>query len=365
MNVGSNIDQAKEELGELFMTGIEGTTLSDDSSAFLSQAGIGGVLLFTQNYKDPDQLWQLTQSIQDCRRDSKLWIAVDQEGGRVQRFKDPFSRLPTGAQVGRIDSPKLAFELGELMARELRSVGINVNFAPVADILTNPANPVIGDRAFGSDEAVVTKLVTAIVRGHVTQGVQPCVKHFPGHGDTSEDSHFALPSVETDVKTLESREWRPFVRSFKSRCSMVMIAHVIHRGLDPKFPATLSPTILKTHLREQMRYSKIIISDDLEMQAITDHFAADKAPLLALQAGCDLLIYRTEAAARKAYQVCQHALEDGSLDPAIVIESAARIRDVKTEVLVDEEPARGAWKEILNSEQHKALLAEFAEKKST
>lgn len=361
----SRIDDAKTKLGELFIIGFDGKELSDETSAFLSQSKIGGVLLFARNYSDPQQVHELIRQIQECRSKHPLWVSVDQEGGRVQRFKNGFTPLPTGESIGKTQSPKLAFEIAEVTAKELRSVGVNINFSPVTDILTQPANPVIGDRAFGSDEETVSKMSTAITRGHLVQRVQPCIKHFPGHGDTELDSHFALPKVSTSLEVLREREFKPFVKNFKSRCSFVMTAHILVPSIDPELPSTLSSKTLRTILRDELRYTKIIVSDDLEMQAITDHFGANDAPRMAVEAGCDLLIYRNEDAARSAYEALTQALENGSLEPQLVLEAAERSMSLKEEVLHPYEPTSvQEMKKIVGCAEHLAIAAKFSKNPS-
>lgn len=331
----SKIDQAKERLGELFIMGFNGTELADDTSAFISQARIGGIILFTPNYENPAQVTTLINQVQECRGgDLPLWITVDHEGGKVQRFKTGFTRLPEADTIAKKDSPKLLFELSEMVAAELKAVGINVNFAPVADINSNPMNPVIGNRAYGNDEDTVSKMVSAFVRGHLHQGVQPCVKHFPGHGDTTVDSHFALPKVTDSLDSLREREFKPFVKAFKSGCRWVMTAHLMNSNLDPDFPATLSKKTLTALLRDEMRYTGLIISDDLEMKAIADHYGPEEAPRLAIEAGCDLLIYRSEAATRHAYACLLKALDEGRLNPERVLDSADLSMDLKREFLI-------------------------------
>jgi len=331
----SKIDQAKERLGELFLMGFSGTELGDDTSAFLSQARIGGVVLFAQNYESPEQLASLINQIQECRASElPLWISVDHEGGKVQRFKQGFTRLPEAGVIAKKGSPKLLFELSEMVAAELKAVGVNVNFAPVADINSNPRNPVIGKRAYGEDEDTVSKMVSAFVRGHLHQGIQPCAKHFPGHGDTAVDSHFALPKVDDTLESLRNREFRPFVKAFKSGCRFVMTAHIVNPNLDPKFPATLSKATLEGVLRDEMRYTGLVVSDDMEMKAVTDHFGVEEAPRLAIEAGCDLLCYRSEAAARHAYASLAKALDEDRLDPERVLESSDLSMDMKREFLV-------------------------------
>jgi beta-N-acetylhexosaminidase len=283
---------------------------------------------------------ELIEAVQSNRpKDSlPLWVSVDQEGGRVQRFKKPFSILPSAEIVGATGSPKLAYELAEIMARELKAVGVNINFAPVADINTNPKNPVIGPRAFGSKEEEVSKMVTAIVRGHLTQGVLPCVKHFPGHGDTHLDTHYALPKIDTDLETLRSREMLPFAKAFKSKCSMVMTAHILNPHLDPAVPGTLSQKTVQGLLRDELKFKGIIFSDDMEMKAIADHYGIEDAPVMAIQAGCDQVIYRSESAGMAAYESLMRALESGRLDPKRVMESSDRLRQLKKEVLLPHKP---------------------------
>lgn len=355
----SQIDDAKNTLGEVILTGIEGTSLSDDTSAFLSQAKIGGVILFSKNYESPKQVAALNQQIQECNSQNPLWIAVDQEGGRVQRFKDGFSLFPTGKTIGALKSQKSVFELSQIMARELSAVGVNINFTPVADILTNPENAVIGDRAFGTDAETVSKFVTSIVRGHITNGVQPCVKHFPGHGDTFLDSHDALPEVDTPLETLIEREFKPFIRAFKSRCSMVMTAHILNKSIDPEFPATFSKKFIQEYLRKEIRFSKIVFSDDLEMGAVTDTYSAKEAPILALNAGCDILIYRTETAARTAYESMSQALESGKLPASRVLEAAQRSQALKESFLKSLPPQNPDLINQVGSAEHQKQIEDL------
>ncbi len=327
----ATLAEAQRLLGELFIIGFSGLELSQETSDFISQAGIGGVILFSHNAETPAQIAELTNEIKICRNGSPLFISVDHEGGKVQRFRKGFTRIPEAAAIAAMDSPKLAFEISEIIAKELKAVGINLNYCPVADIATNPKNPVIGNRAYGSTEEAVSKYITAVIRGHLVHGVQVCVKHFPGHGDTATDSHFALPSVDTSLEVLREREFKPFQRAFKARCGMVMTAHILNSKIDPKIPATLSKIFLQDILRTELRYDKLIISDDLEMKAIADNYGAEEAPRLALIAGCDMLIYRTEAAARHAYASLTQALENQTLSIETVVKSAERVIAFKKE----------------------------------
>lgn len=286
--------QIRKLLGQCFFIGFEGLELPPTVENFITENSIGGVTLFANNYENPAQVAELVNHIQSLSPELPLVIAVDHEGGRVQRFKKPFTKFPEARTIAEQDSPKLAYECAEVMARELKTVGVNVVFAPVADINTNPNNPVIGRRSYGDTEEQVTKMVSAVVRGFLSSGLQCVVKHFPGHGDTHKDSHFHLPKVSTPLETIMAREVKPFLKAFKSRCELVMTAHIIVEAIDPKLPATLSKKVLQGILREQMRFKGLIFSDDMEMKAMTDHFGQIDAPLMALEAGCDVLLYHTE-----------------------------------------------------------------------
>jgi beta-N-acetylhexosaminidase len=325
---------ALNNVGELIFTGFAGPDLPQSARDFIHESGIGGVILFTQNYEGTGQIAELINSCQEARRDElPLWVSVDHEGGRVQRFRKPFTKIPEAADIAAKDSPKLAFEIARVIGRELRAVGINLNFAPVADINTNPGNPVIGRRAFGDSEEQVSKFVTAFVRGLIAEGVQACIKHFPGHGDTHLDSHFALPSIQTTLETMRTREWRPFEKAMRSGCNFTMSAHIVCKAIDPTVPATLSKKILTELLRGELRYTGVIVSDDMEMKAIADHFGALEAPVRAVNAGCDLVIYRSEAAARAGYEGLIKGIESGALAPERVMDSVERLRALKKEVL--------------------------------
>ena len=328
-----SLSDASNKLGELFIIGFNGTTLSDETAAFLSQANIGGVILFSNNYESPEQLAELVRDIQECRTDLPLWVSTDHEGGQVQRFKEPFTLLPSAKQIAKTQSPKSAFEMAQIGAKELKAVGVNLNFTPVCDILTNPENTLIADRAFGTTANEVTKMVTAIVRGNITNGIQPCVKHFPGHGDTDIDSHEHLPQIDIPFETLEEREFRPFVRTFKSRGSMLMVAHILNKAIDPDYPATLSSITLQNVLREKLRYARLIINDDMEMGAITQQFSPEEAVLHAIRAGTDLMIYRSEEGARHAYEASRRALENGELSPDRILDAANRSIQLKQNTL--------------------------------
>ena len=297
------------EAGQLIMTGIQGTVLSDDEKNFLEKENIGGVIFFARNYESPAQLAELVNNIQQCRSELPLFIGVDQEGGRVIRFKKIFTQFPPMMEMAKLDSPKNVFHAHKIMAEELALCGVNLNFSPCCDVLTNDNNKVIGDRAFGNDAETVSKFITAAIRGLQTHGVIACAKHFPGHGSTSKDSHDELPFVKRSIEELKDVDLIPFSRAIKSsRVEMIMMGHLVVDCIDPTLPCSLSP---KAHqfLRDEMKFEGIIVSDDMQMKAVSDHHGTAEAAVKALEAGTDLLLYRDMAEAKKALEGIKEALK--------------------------------------------------------
>jgi beta-N-acetylhexosaminidase len=319
-------------VSELIILGFAGRALSPETIRMIEREKPTQFILFTQNFESKSQLIELTDEIQkrvSAYSPLTAIISADQEGGRVQRFRTDFTRLPPALAVGSNSSPSIAFDLAKIQARELFAAGINLNYAPVCDINTNPANPVIGDRAYGTTADQVTRTASAVVRGHLAEGVEPCIKHFPGHGDTHVDSHESLPVVNTPLETLRTREWVPFHRAMKSGCNFVMSAHILMPHLDPDFPGTFSPTFLKTYLRGELMYDGVIVSDDMQMGAVITRYGAEEAPILALKAGCDQLCYRTEAAAVVAMEAIKKAIADKQLNVQDLKTSIDRVRSIR------------------------------------
>lgn len=326
-----------QEIGQLIMTGIEGTTLKESEKKFLSSANIGGVLLFSHNYEDPAQLAELVNSIQQQRNDYPLFIAVDQEGGRVQRFKSPFSTIPSMFNLGKLNSPKMIFDLYEIVARELKACGINYNLAPVCDVWINPKNKVIGDRSFSNNTEVVSKNISSVIRSLQTHGVIGCAKHFPGHGATLKDSHFDLPIIKTSQSDWEVQELPPFIKAVKSRVETIMMAHVVVDFIDQDLPCSLSSAAYKM-LREKLKFKKIIITDDMQMKAITDHWGLEQAAIMALNAGADIVEYRDLNCAQQSYNAIEKAVADKKIKKERIVESFKRIMKVKEKYLKNYNP---------------------------
>lgn len=280
-----------ENVGSLIISGVKGTSLLPEEKEAIQSEKIGGIILFTHNYEDPAQLAELVNSIQQLRDEYPLFISVDHEGGRVIRFKKHFTQFPSMYDLARLDSPKLVYEAHLVMAKELKACGVNLSFSPVCDIWTNPENKVIGDRSFGKDIETVDKFSSAAIRGLQTHGVLACAKHFPGHGNTLKDSHYDLPLIKDSLEDLKQREIQTFIKASKSRVEMMMMAHLMVDAIDDKFPTSVSHKAYDL-LRQETKFSKIVITDDMEMKAIADRYSIEEAAFLAIDAGADIVLYR-------------------------------------------------------------------------
>ncbi len=319
-----------DNFGQLFIAGLSGFSLTDEEKDFIKNEKLGGVILFHHNYQDPAQLAELVNSIQKLRDEYPLFIAVDQEGGRVVRFQSQFTQFPAMMTIAALNSPKTIFEVHQVMAKELSACGINLALSPCCDILTNEENKVIGDRAFGRDAETVEKFISAAIRGLQTSGLLSCAKHFPGHGGTLKDSHVDLPLIKTSLDEMRSRELIPFVKASKSRVEFMMMAHLLVDAIDNKLPTSLSAKAYE-FLRQETKFTKIIITDDMEMKAITDRFTTEEAAIMAMMAGADMLLYKTLGEAKKALNGIREAVKKKTLKRDDIIHKLTKIEKCKKE----------------------------------
>ena len=279
-------------LGHLMFMGLGGESLTRAEKSFICEHQIGGVILFRRNIKDEQQVKALCQSLKELSQGSNLaplFIAIDMEGGRVHRLpREKFKAFPSMAEVAKYscaEKKQAAFDLGCY----LMDLGINLNFAPCLDILTQPKNELIGDRSFGGSAQAVIKSGRPFIEGLTESGILFCGKHFPGHGDTLVDSHFELPVCDLSLDVLEQRELAPF-KQLARELPMLMTAHILYQKLDPKRPITLSQEALP-QLLKKCDYQGVVTSDDLEMQAISKHYPESVVPYQALSSGCDMIMY--------------------------------------------------------------------------
>ena len=314
---------AKIPAGRVVMVDIEGQALDADTAAFLREHQIRAVCLFRKNLGSEAEIRQLTADLREAMGKNAL-IAIDQEGGSVVRAIS-LPQAPGAMALGAVGSEALAEQVGAGVARGLRHLGINWNFAPVLDVNNNPANPVIAERSFGADPQLVTRLARAWMRGAAGEGVACCVKHFPGHGDTHMDSHHALPVVDKPLAALEAMELIPF-RALAEDAPSLMTAHIVYPQIDPEHPATLSHAVLTGLLREGIGYQGVVITDALMMKAVHQRYGHARAAVLALQAGADMPLAqgaRDEQLA--ALQAIARALADGTLAQETMARAAARL----------------------------------------
>jgi beta-N-acetylhexosaminidase len=355
-----------EKVGQLFMVGFEGKAATPELAAWMATYGWGGVIVFGRNVESPAQLMALTQGLQASMGPHShlpLLIAVDQEGGRVARLKPPFTAFPSAAKVGVIGSEALAYEVGRSLASELRAVGINMDMAPVLDVLNNPVNTVIGDRAFSADPHGVARLGTACMRGMHAAGVLAVGKHFPGHGDTRLDSHVALPVSERTIAELRGCELLPFREAIAAGLEAIMTAHVVYTAWDPHRPATLSWPILTGILRTQMRFPGVIMSDDLGMAAVLQTAPWEEVALRALRAGVDLLlICHHRQRQEQAYARILSAVQCGELSETVVDRAVMRVQSLKFRLHgLQQDVATPAPLACIGSAEHQALAASISE----
>lgn len=313
-----------KDLGQLFITGVGGTELSEEEKDIIQDMDLGGVILFSRNYESPVQLARLINSIQELRNDYPMFIGVDQEGGRVMRFKEPFVQLPSAKVMASKNSPKLVYNAYRTMAHELKACGVNLNFAPCADILKNEENEVIGDRAFGSEGESVEKFVSAALRGLQTERVLGCIKHFPGHGRTKEDSHHELPRLESGLEDLKGEEFPLFKKMVRSKLDFMMMAHLLVDEIDPELPTSLSEKAYKM-LRDQLRFSRVIVTDDMQMEAITKHYPIEEASKMALIAGTDIIMFRDLETSFKVYKHIEKNIANRDIMPQTINSKIQRV----------------------------------------
>jgi beta-N-acetylhexosaminidase len=314
------------DVAGLFCVGFHGKTPSPEVLE-LVRRGVYGVVLFGRNVEDAEQVAALVAALKRAAA-RPLLVSVDQEGGRVARLRaaQGFTELPPMRALGEAGDEELARAAGALLGAELRAVGIDQDYAPVVDVDTNPANPVIGDRAFSRDPGVVGRLGAALALGLQSAGVAACAKHFPGHGDTSQDSHQDLPRLAHALARLEEVELAPFRALARAGVASVMTAHVVFEALDPARPATLSAPVMRL-LRERVGFEGCEISDDLEMKAVAEHFPLEEAAPGAVAAGVDaLLVCHRAEVQHRAIDLVRAAVERGEIGAARLAEARARLR---------------------------------------
>ena len=294
------MSELERTAGSVIVCGFDGSEPPQEIRRSLGAQTVAGLILFSRNIEDIDQTAALIATCHAVSSASApILVSVDQEGGRVARFGDPVLRLPSMRTLASAGDTQLTRDAARVLGQQLRAIGINLDFAPVLDVDTNPLNPVIGDRAFGGTPETVIEHALAFADGLHQGGVLSCGKHFPGHGDTDLDSHLALPRLRHARARLEDVELAPF-RAAAGVLPSLMTAHVVFEQVDPSVPATMSRKAITDLLRNEIGFEGAVFSDDLEMKAVSDRYSIEEAGVLAIEAGCDILLVCSdlEAAAR-------------------------------------------------------------------
>jgi beta-N-acetylhexosaminidase len=286
----------EEKIGQMIFAGIDGFDMNRLTNELITTYKVGGLILYKTNVKTTGQLVELVNTLKRTNAGNKLplWMGVDEEGGKVTRLPDEIAKTPPNKQVGKTNSKELAYSIGNLLGKELNAYGLNVDFAPVLDINSNPNNPVIGERSFGTNAPIVSSMGIQEMKGLQAQRVLPVVKHFPGHGDTSEDSHIGLPVVQHNLDRLRKLELVPFAEAFSQQADAVMVAHILLPKVDTQYPASMSKKIITGLLRQEMDFNGLIVSDDMTMGAILKNYELGEAAVQSVLAGTDVVMVAHE-----------------------------------------------------------------------
>lgn len=323
-----------QKIGQMLMFGVSGKRLTPETQALIEKTHLGSIIFYGQNVRSPLQVRAFSSELQRTARLNHgipLFIAVDQEGGPVTRVRKDAFALPSAMALGATRSYKLAFLAGKMTALELKSMGINMNLAPVLDVNTHQENSVIGTRSFGDDPELVSQMGVWYVEGLESQQVVATAKHFPGHGGTTLDSHYAIPTLSKNFEDLERFHVYPFRKAIENGLDAIMTAHLAVPSLDPSgLPATFSYNLMTSFLRDRLGFQGVVMTDDLEMHAISEQYDVSQAALKAILAGADLIMIGwTDAKKYQVFESLLKAVETGKLSMSRIDESVERILRLK------------------------------------
>ncbi|CAM3431058.1 beta-N-acetylhexosaminidase [Marinicrinis lubricantis] len=350
-----------EKLGQMVLIGKEGTSINDTDIEMMDQYKVGGFIFYQDNIETLTQTVSLMDQLKAHHSDNDppLLLSVDQEGGMVSRMPSELKALPGNGEVGPLNNPELSFEMGRMLAKQLQLAGMNMNFAPVMDVNSNLNNPIIGERSFSSDPMVVSKLGIETMKGMQQEGTISVIKHFPGHGDTSVDSHLELPRLDKTKEQLEQTELVPFQEAVKANADVIMMAHILVPALDQQRPSSLSSKIVRGLLRDELEYDHVVMTDDLTMKGITNHYSIEDAAVLAVQADVDLLLIAHDAdLAKQVLRRLKSEVEQGTIPMDEINDSVYRILDLKSKyLLIDEEDEQLDLQQV--NQEINSLLEEY------
>lgn len=347
----------EEKVGQMIFAGIKGTDITNETKKIISTHQVGGIILFKDNLKNANQSVSLLNAIKQENTNNKvpLFLGVDEEGGRISRLPE-LTKLPTNEELGKRNDISLSYNIGKLLGKELSAFGFNLDFAPVLDINSNPDNPIIGDRSFGTDAELVSELGLQMMKGIQSEQVISVIKHFPGHGDTAVDSHKELPIIQKSLAELHALELIPFKHAVEQGAEVVMVGHILLPKIDSTYPASISERIITDVLREQLGYEGIIITDDMTMKAILNNLEIGESAVSAVKSGNDIvLVAHNYANVKKAIDSIIKAIEDGEITEQRIDESVKRILSIKKKYNLSNKQIDGVNIEELNQSINKTL----------
>ncbi|WP_336773459.1 beta-N-acetylhexosaminidase [Paenibacillus sp. MMO-58] len=349
-----------EKIGQLILVGMDGTQIQPEIGKLIKDSHVGGIILYSNNITSASQTIKLVNDLKQINQDNgaklPLLLSTDQEGGRVSRLPKQIKAFPASRTVGKTNDPEYAYQVGTALGEAVNAIGLNTDFAPVLDINTNPKNPVIGNRAFGTTAELVSSMGVQEMLGIQSQGVIPVVKHFPGHGDTSVDSHLGLPVVDHDLKRLRSIEFVPFSSAIKEGAPMVMVAHILMTKLDPNTPASMSRKVIQDYLRGELKFGGVVITDDMTMGAVGKVKAIGPASVQAVQAGADIILVGHDPVQQQTViDALTAAAQKGEISPSVLDASVYRIVKLKQSFKLTDQPTSSIDLASLNQHIQDAL----------
>lgn len=346
-----------EKIGQLLIVGFEGTEINEQTEKMIKDYHISGFILFERNISNGENTLELINSIKKLNKENKvpLFISIDEEGGNVSRLPKEFIKLPKAWEIGKANNEEYSYKIGELIGERLQALGFNLNFAPVLDINSNPNNPVIGKRAFGSTIDVVKKHGIQTMEGIKSKNIIPVIKHFPGHGDTNIDSHIDLPTINKNLEELEKLEFAPFDKAIERGADMVMTSHILFRKIDKNNPATFSKEIITNILRERLKFNGVIITDDMTMGGLKNYNIID-ASVKALKADCDIILvchgYENQV---KIIEGIKEEVKGANISEKEIDKKVYRILKLKEKYKIKDEPTELPNIEEINSETEEII----------
>lgn len=323
-----------EKIGQMLMVGVNGTTAGSDAKEMINNLHAGGIIFYGNNIKTANQTVDFTNQLKAMNQNAKnplpLFMSVDEEGGNVDRLPSPILKMPSSFVIGKKDDSDFSTHVGETLGEAVRNLGFNMDYAPVLDVIKDPAASAIGERSFGTDPNLVSRLGVATMKGIRSQNVIPVIKHFPGYGSVSVDAHQDLPTVEYGRSQLEKNDWLPYENAIKNDADVIMVTHELVTGLETKYPASMSTTIMTNMLRDHLGFKGVIMTDDMTMGAITKGYDIQTAAVKSVEAGADVVMVAFHKDEQiNAFNALKQAVLKGTISKQRIDDSVYQIMVLK------------------------------------